>query len=74
VLREHAGAGFGKFKTALTDLLVEKLSPIAAETTRLLADEGELIRILSSGAERAAAISEPIVTEVEKIVGFLGLH
>jgi tryptophanyl-tRNA synthetase len=74
VLRAHAGAGFGKFKTALTDLLVEKLSPIAAETTRLLADEGELIRILSSGAERAAAISEPIVTEVEKIVGFLGLH
>ena len=72
VLREHSGEGFGTFKTALADLLVEKLSPIAAQTTRLLADEGELIRVLRTGAERAAAISEPIVAEVEKIVGFLG--
>src|SRR5581483_1985412 len=37
VLREHGGKGFGVFKAALADLLVEKLAPIAAETRRLLA-------------------------------------
>ena len=40
VLREHGGKGFGAFKEALSALLVEKLRPIAAETTRLLADPG----------------------------------
>ncbi|HEX2943019.1 MAG TPA: tryptophan--tRNA ligase, partial [Rhodopila sp.] len=74
VLREHAGEGFGTFKSALTDLLVEKLSPIAAETTRLLADRAELIRILKSGTERASAVAEPIVAEAERIVGFLAMR
>ncbi|HQT76189.1 MAG TPA: tryptophan--tRNA ligase [Rhodopila sp.] len=74
VLREHAGAGFGTFKSALADLLVEKLSPIATETTRLLDDRAELIRTLKSGAERAAAVAEPIVAEAERIVGFLSMR
>ena len=74
VLRDHAGEGFGAFKAALAELLVEKLSPITAETTRLLADQDELVRVLRDGAERAATISEPIVADVEKIVGFLDLR
>src|SRR5689334_5090663 len=35
VLRAHGGKGFGDFKKSLADLLVAKLSPIAAETRRL---------------------------------------
>ena len=42
VLREHGGKGFGAFKEALTDSLVAKLPPIAAETDRLLADPAEI--------------------------------
>src|SRR5208337_2713966 len=38
VLREHGGKGFGAFKEVLTALLVEKLTPIAAETRRLMSD------------------------------------
>src|SRR4051812_23778505 len=38
VLREHGGKGFGAFKDSLAEVLVSKLSPIAAETSRLLAD------------------------------------
>lgn len=74
VLREHGGQGFGPFKSALTELLVEKLAPIAAETNRLLSDHGTLIELLASGAERAAAIAEPIVNEAERLVGFVGLR
>jgi tryptophanyl-tRNA synthetase len=72
VLREHGGKGFGTFKDELTEVLVEKLSPLAAETTRLMADRAELLRILQNGAERAAAVADPIVAEAEKIVGFMG--
>ncbi len=70
VLAQHGGQGFGPFKSALADLMVEKLAPIAAETTRLLDDRASLIAILQAGAERAAAIADPIVAEAERLVGF----
>jgi tryptophanyl-tRNA synthetase len=74
VLKEHGGQGFGPFKTTLAELLVEKLAPIASETSRLLADEGALIDILRQGAERAATIADPIVSEAQRLVGFVGLR
>jgi tryptophanyl-tRNA synthetase len=74
VLRQYGGVNFGPFKSALTDLLVERLSPIALETNRLLGDQGALIGLLKSGAERAAAIAEPIVAEAERLVGFVSFR
>jgi tryptophanyl-tRNA synthetase len=71
VLREHGGKGFGAFKEALSELLVAKLSPIAAETRRLLADPGSVDAVLRDGARRAAALADPIVAEAERLVGFL---
>jgi tryptophanyl-tRNA synthetase len=72
VLKAHGGTGFGPFKAALTELLVAHLSPIAAETRRLLEDEASLLQILRSGSERAAAVADPIVAEAERLVGFVG--
>ena len=71
VLREHGGGGFGPFKAALADVLIDRLSPIAAETRRLLDDEAHLYAVLHDGAARARALADPIVAEAEKIVGFL---
>ncbi len=71
VLREHAGKGFGAFKEALTELMVAKLTPIARETERLLADPAQIDAILRGGAAQAAAIADPIVAEAERLVGFL---
>jgi tryptophanyl-tRNA synthetase len=71
VLREHGGKGFGAFKEVLTALLVEKLTPIAAETRRLLADPATIDAVLRDGARRAAAIADPIVAKTEDLVGFL---
>ncbi len=71
VLRDHGGKGFGAFKEVLAELLVAKLSPIAAETRRLLADPAEIDRTLHEGAGRAAALADPIVAEAERLVGFL---
>jgi tryptophanyl-tRNA synthetase len=74
VLKEHGGQGFGPFKNALTELLVEKLAPITSETNRFLSDPRALTDLLRSGAERAAAIADPIVREAERLVGFVGLR
>lgn len=71
VLDQHQGQGFGPFKAALTDVVVQAIAPIGAETTRLLGDETHLLNILRQGAQRAQAIAEPIVSEAEKLVGFL---
>jgi tryptophanyl-tRNA synthetase len=71
VLAEHGGKTFSAFKAALTDLLVASFSPIAAEMRRLLADPGAVDAILRHGAERARALAEPTIAEVEDAVGFL---
>ncbi|MEM8920597.1 MAG: tryptophan--tRNA ligase, partial [Pseudomonadota bacterium] len=70
VLAEFGGEGFGKFKPALADLAIAALGPVTEEFRRLKADPGEVDRVLKAGAERARAISEPIMEEVRAKVGF----
>ena len=71
VLAMHGGQGFGTFKDALAEVLIEHLAPIAGETRRLLADQGTVERVLRDGAERASALADPIVREAERLGGFL---
>ena len=71
VISEHAGAQFGSFKPLLADLAVEKLAPISAEMSRLMDDVTEIDRILGEGANRAAAIADPVIEEVLDIVGMV---
>ncbi len=71
VLREHGGKGFGAFKDALAARVIDTLRPIAAETNRLLGDPAHVEVVLRDGAQRAAAIADPIVAETERLVGFM---
>jgi tryptophanyl-tRNA synthetase len=71
VVAEFAGQGFGVFKPALADLAVSHLTPITGEMTRLMADPAEIDRILGDGANRAAALADPILAETYDKVGFL---
>jgi tryptophanyl-tRNA synthetase len=71
VVRENAGAQFGTFKPRLAELAVAKLSPITTEMNRLMADPGEIDRILGDGADRADAIARPIMEQVYDITGMV---
>ena len=71
VLAQFGGQSFSAFKKALTELAVEKIGPIGAETKRLLDHPDEIDRILADGARRARAIADPIVAEAKQIVGFI---
>lgn len=71
VLAQHGGTGFGAFKQALADVTIARIEPIARETRQLLADIPHLDSILRDGATRASAIANPIVDEVERLVGCL---
>ncbi len=72
VIAQYAGQQFSVFKNALAELTVAKLTPIATEMRRLLADPAEIDRILKDGADRARAIAQPIYAEVKRIAGFVG--
>ncbi len=72
VLEQFGGKGFGAFKPALADVAVQALGPIGDRMRALMTDPGELDRILTAGAQRAAAIANPIVAETKRIVGFWG--
>src|ERR1051325_6751446 len=71
VIAQFASQQFSGFKTALADLTVGKLEPIAAKMRRLLGDPAEIDRVLKDGATRARAIATPIMDEVKKRVGFI---
>jgi tryptophanyl-tRNA synthetase len=71
VVGDFAGAQFGTFKPALADLAVARLAPITGEMVRLMADPGEIDRILADGAERADAIAQPILAKTKDIVGMV---
>ena len=70
VAAEHAETQFSTFKGQLADLMVEKLAPVTAEMRRLVADPGHIDAVLRDGAERAAAIAEPVLEEVYDLVGY----
>jgi tryptophanyl-tRNA synthetase len=71
VLREFGGGQFSTFKTALSDLSVAKLSPIAAEMKRLMQEPAYIDSVLCGGAARAEAIAAETMNAVKDIVGFV---
>ena len=71
VVSQFDGQPFAPFKTALSDLVVEKITPIGREMQRLLDDKAELLRLLTSGRDRAAAIANPTLARVKEVMGFV---
>ncbi|MAU67254.1 tryptophan--tRNA ligase [Hyphomonas sp.] len=70
VLAEYGGKGFGVFKPALADVMVDHLAPITQRYRDILADQSGIDAILKDGAERADAIAAPIMEEVRRAVGY----
>jgi tryptophanyl-tRNA synthetase len=71
VVAEFAGRPFSAFKPALADLAVAHLAPITARMAGYMADPAEIDRLLGAGAERAAALAEPILARTYEIVGLV---
>jgi len=71
VEREFDGQGYGKFKPAVGEAVIECLRPIREETERLLADKAYLESVYRAGAEKASRVAEKTLRKVYKKVGFL---
>ncbi|HET6571454.1 MAG TPA: tryptophan--tRNA ligase [Solirubrobacterales bacterium] len=67
--REFAGAGYGDFKQAVAEGVVELLAPVRERYEQLRPDEAALEKALAAGAERARAIAGPVVADVRGRMG-----
>ncbi len=66
---EYAGSGYGDFKRAVADALVDYLAPVRERYAELRADEAALEAVLESGAEKARAIAAVTLAEVRDAMG-----
>lgn len=71
LVEKYAGQGYGHLKVDTADALQEFTTPLKERYDELMADRGELERILAKGAETAQEIAQPLVDDVYKKVGFL---
>lgn len=68
---EFEGKGYGAFKPAVGEAVVELLRPIREETQRILSDKAYLEGVYRAGAEKASYAAEKTLRKVYKKVGFL---
>ena len=68
---EFAGQGYGAFKTAVGDAVIELMRPVREETERLLADKAYLESVYREGARRAQYLAGKTLAKVHRKVGFI---
>ena len=71
IVSEYQGKGYGDFKGAVADAVVECIRPIREEYDRIIADKAYLTDICNKGAENARRISQRTLKKVYKKVGFV---
>ena len=69
--REFDGKGYGAFKPAVGEAVVDYFRPIREEAERILADKAYLQSVYKDGAERASYIARKTLRKVYKKVGFV---
>jgi tryptophanyl-tRNA synthetase len=63
------GSGYGAFKQAVADAVVEYLAPVRERYQELRGDEAELERILAAGADKARTIAADTMVDVREAMG-----
>ena len=70
--QDFAGQGYGVFKPAVGEAVVELLRPIREESERIMADKAYLESVYRTGAERASYLANKTLSKVYRKVGFVG--
>ena len=69
--KDFAGKGYGDFKTAVGEAVVETLRPIRAEYEKLIADKAYLESCYKKADELALKISQRTLSKVMRKIGFV---
>ena len=68
---QFAGQGYGAFKPAVADAVIELLRPIREEAERIKTDKAYLESVYKEGAEHAAYLADKTLRKVYKKLGFI---
>ena len=68
--KEFDGQGYGTFKTAVAESVIDTLKPVQDEYNRILADKAYLEGVLKDGAEKARYQANKVISKVYRKVGF----
>ena len=68
---EYDGGGYGPFKTAVAEAVVERLRPIQQRHAELSTDPAEVARLLERGADKAREIAAPTLAKAKEAMGLL---
>ncbi len=71
VEKEFEGRGYGDFKPAVGDAVIEALRPIREEAQRMITEKDYLRQVYTQGAQKASAIARRTLRKVYKKVGFV---
>lgn len=71
--KEFEGQGYGVFKEAVAQSVIDIFKPIQEEYHRILDDKAYLDGVLANGAEKASRIADRMVRKVYKKVGLMQL-
>lgn len=66
---EFIGKGYGSFKEAVSDVVIETLRPIREKQKGLLKDKQYIMNIIKDSSEKAYAISSRTLSKVKRKVG-----
>ena len=69
-INEFSGKNFSDLKEKLTEIIIEKITPISNEINKLQKDFKFIDEVLYEGAQKAEEIASKKVKEIKKIIGF----
>jgi Tryptophanyl-tRNA synthetase len=69
-INEFQEKNFSNFKEKLSEVVIENISPISREISKLKSDKGHILQVLKDGSEKAEAIASEKVKKIKEIIGF----
>ena len=69
-LNEFQGKNFSSFKEKLSEVVIENISPISEEISKLKTDKRHIHQVLKDGSEKAEVIASEKIRKIKEIIGF----
>ena len=69
-INEFSGKNFSTFKENLSEIIVDKITPISVEIKKILSEKNYVDKILSEGREKAEDIASKKLKKIHDILGF----
>lgn len=71
IQNDFVGKGYGDFKGAVAEVVVDYLTPVRERTLELLGDPTHLRKILSDGAAKAEVVANATIKDVYEKIGLI---